>query len=720
MAGVSAFAFPPPPPRPASPARSVKTPSQFEDVLKLQLEALQQTVRDEHINETEQLRTSVMLLQRQIKLLTGGDSDVDSPPSDTEATAPIEGEDDPPQLGPTEKWADFTSKLLMRDALFDPDDELCRPMLLGQDLLKMHPAWNIAFQEASKIASRSQNYRATVMTAASTLRMKDALREEDSCLQQLVVGPRSVMQLLWSILGSIFIVWDLITIPLEMFDVPSFIQFLGSIGQVTLTYWILDVPTNIIFGREIKGKLELRPTVLLRSYLCSWFPLDVCVIFIDVMLIVLEGILSGGFRSARFLRTLRLLRLLRLVRVAKLQQALSLVANRFLSAHAFMVMKVVAGLVMILAINHLIACCWYGIGTVALDGKSWIIQSEMENADFAEAYAASIHWALTQFTPATNNIAPDNALERFFSVWVILLAMGVFSSFISSITSTVSSLRNARQEQFQAQSKLLRFFNERNLSIDLYTQVEEFIRKQGVFETRLNEADVGLIKGIPERLKMQLHDEMFASTLYCLGMWPTWSQTRDQPFFRNLCHNAMTENVATPTQDAFMSGTDCVCAYVLQSGSMRYLAKQKTSSQLMDMVRLKVDQSAVLCLPSLWADWQHRGRLTAEYGTCYYIRIEADKFCSIATQYGGPLWQYLQIFGILLIGAVDNRDEQGIMVSDLGFDEKETDRIVMRAQRIAAIMSAHAEGEALHASSLTEHLYLSEGHVASHLKSVEL
>lgn len=43
------------------------------------------------------------------------------------------------------------------------------------------------------------------------------------------------------------------------------------------------------------------------------------------------------------LRTLRLLRLLRLLRVAKLQQALTLLANRFLSAHAFMVMKVVAG-----------------------------------------------------------------------------------------------------------------------------------------------------------------------------------------------------------------------------------------------------------------------------------------------------------------------------------------------------------------------------------------
>ena len=100
-------------------------------------------------------------------------------------------------------------------------------------------------------------------------------------------------------------------------------------------------------------------------------------------------------------------------------------------------------------------------------------------------------------------------------MWVILLAMGVFSSFISSITSTVSSLRTARQEQFQQQSKLLRFFNERNLSIDLYGQVQEFIRKQGVFEVRLKETDVSLIQNIPERLLglKEHHSDTSGSTL---------------------------------------------------------------------------------------------------------------------------------------------------------------------------------------------------------------
>ena len=32
----------------------------------------------------------------------------------------------------------------------------------------------------------------------------------------------------------------------------------------------------------------------------------------------------------------------------------------------------------------------------------------------ADSYAVSIHWALTQFTPATNNVAPVTVAERPF------------------------------------------------------------------------------------------------------------------------------------------------------------------------------------------------------------------------------------------------------------------------------------------------------------------
>ena len=34
-----------------------------------------------------------------------------------------------------------------------------------------------------------------------------------------------------------------------------------------------------------------------------------------------------------------------------------------------------------------------------------------------EAYVASLHWSLTQFTPSTNNVAPANSWERLENFW---------------------------------------------------------------------------------------------------------------------------------------------------------------------------------------------------------------------------------------------------------------------------------------------------------------
>ena len=40
------------------------------------------------------------------------------------------------------------------------------------------------------------------------------------------------------------------------------------------------------------------------------------------------------------------------------------------------------------------------------NGRTWQV-------GMFEAYVASLHWSLTQFTPSTNNVAPANSLERW-------------------------------------------------------------------------------------------------------------------------------------------------------------------------------------------------------------------------------------------------------------------------------------------------------------------
>ncbi|CAJ1402802.1 unnamed protein product [Effrenium voratum] len=585
-----------------------------------------------------------------------------------------------PDLDVSDRWLDLSIKLLEQDSV--ESSEATEEWGAGD--LQLRGAWTRSWQEVSTM-NRSKSFRVTKRYPDRKTRMgqPSASFRDETFLGRLVLEPRSRLQMVWSLLGSLLIGWDMVMVPLELFNLgDSTMDFLTLMSRISFGFWILDMFSNFFFGQEVMGRQELRMLKLGKMYFSSWFGLDVVVISIDLAVFMVEMLQddpqSAGFRSARFLRTMRLLRLLRLLRAVKLQQELTLLANRLFSAHFFMVAKVLMGLVMMLLINHIIACLWYGIGSWNLDGKSWLVRSQMDQAGFAEAYAVSIHWTLTQFTPATNNVAPDNALERFFAVWVILLAMGVFSSFISSITATVSSLRISRMQQFQQRSRLLRFFCERSLSAELFGKVEEVLHKDGLFEERLQESEVALMSGIPQRLKVQLHEEMFMSSLRRLAIWPSWKSAEDVHFFRSLCHEAMREHPAKPMQDAFMPGTNCEEVYIVEHGRMSYLTRSRT---------FEVAEGDFLCLPSLWAEWYHRGRLSASTGAAYYVGVVSSIFCQICLEHGGPMWQYLQIFGILLVGEVEAMEEEHA-VSDLYHENLE--QLGVRAQKFAQILNAKA------------------------------
>eukprot|EP00439_Symbiodinium_sp_Y106_P064279 s1886_g10.t1 len=288
----------------------------------------------------------------------------------------------------------------------------------------------------------------------NVLQFNDTYQDE-SCLQRFVVGPESQVQFVWAMMATCFIIWDTATIPLEMFPVDRvFGQVMTVVAVTSSVFWIIDLPLHFLFGVQTGGAIELRPLQLAKLYMRSWLLADILIIVLDVTLLSFEALASDVdpvFRSGRFLRTLRLVRLVRLLRVGKLERQVMKIANRFLSTYSLMALRTwatsvfgelsvwwgggggVAGyLAIMLAMNHLIACCWYGVGAWTQHLGNWLdrfSQTPPANSEaipresVSEAYVASLHWSLTQFTPSTNPIAPGNAWERFYAIWVILLAM---------------------------------------------------------------------------------------------------------------------------------------------------------------------------------------------------------------------------------------------------------------------------------------------------------
>ena len=88
-------------------------------------------------------------------------------------------------------------------------------------------------------------------------------------------------------------------------------------------------------------------------------------------------------------------------------------------------------------VNHVVACIWVALGTTDSAGGTWWGEKygTADADDVPYQYLTSLHWSLTQFTPASIDVRPVNSVERAVVVVVIVLGMVIFSSFVSLITS---------------------------------------------------------------------------------------------------------------------------------------------------------------------------------------------------------------------------------------------------------------------------------------------
>ncbi|CAE7399988.1 HCN2, partial [Symbiodinium pilosum] len=246
-----------------------------------------------------------------------------------------------------EKW--FLMSLKLTDAAEESTQMvpvLTEPPRAGKEadsgdkssFINLLPTWNRGLHESYKQQRKAKRRSMRGVTVRMNEKVKD-----NTCLQPFIIVPSSPKRVTWTFLGFLFIVWDLVTIPMAMFDIPGFSDFLDIMGRITFGYFLLDVFLQFIFAVDEKGQLEMRPRVIAHHYLRSWFFLDVLLLGIDVTLYTLEAVAAGdaasGFRTVRLLRSLRLLRLMRLLRIGKLKQALQILANRFSSLYFLMILK---------------------------------------------------------------------------------------------------------------------------------------------------------------------------------------------------------------------------------------------------------------------------------------------------------------------------------------------------------------------------------------------
>jgi hypothetical protein len=209
-----------------------------------------------------------------------------------------------------------------------------------------------------------------------------------------------------------------------------------------------------------------------------------------------------------------LLRLLRLLRLVKVQGKLSEVLQAIQSEYIKIILGIVKLIIFIMLLNHVICCGWYLIGVSgADDDRNWVVANSMMERSIGYRYSTSLHWSLTQFTPASMEIVPQNTGERVYNVVVLIFAMVTFSSFISSITNATTLLRTLDVAETDRRACLFKYLRQHQISMTLASEVWSWVLMHKAKRHRVHGKDVAVLDLLPKSLQTQLRDQVFGPSL---------------------------------------------------------------------------------------------------------------------------------------------------------------------------------------------------------------
>lgn len=493
----------------------------------------------------------------------------------------------------------------------------------------LRPEWADEHEEERNTTlARAQSKMITTRRRSTKNLETLVLEDELTGCQKVLCHPSGQTRLCWDTFGMLMIGYDMITIPLQAFEPES--AFLDIIGWVALIFWTLEIPMSCLTGYHEDGVVVLEFKRILIHYIRTWLALDVFIVTIDWVFRLQTGGSEGDeadkarlLRSFRFLRFLRTIRLLRLLKLKKILQEVEDRINSEAVSIYFNVFKIV---MFLLALNHIIACSWYSVGSAYnnADMENWIASNNLVHEPFIYRYATSLHWSLTQFTPASMEIRPFNVGERLFAIVVLLFALVAFSSFVSSLTSSMTHLRNIRTNETRQFWLLRRYLRDQSIPGELSRRIQRYL--EYAYQRRQNKVQAGevsLLALLSEKLRDELNHEAYVDLI---ATHPLFAQLnpRNKIFFK-------------ATKSEAMAAGDHVFSFGNPAKGMYCLQESMAVTEGLEYIMPDVDGGRGgntqhvtdiewMCEASLWLEcWMHMGDMMA-VSECHIVQVDATKF----------------------------------------------------------------------------------------------
>mmetsp|Transcript_70575 Transcript_70575/g.204536 ORF Transcript_70575/g.204536 Transcript_70575/m.204536 type:complete len:1547 (-) Transcript_70575:129-4769(-) len=462
--------------------------------------------------------------------------------------------------------------------------------------------------------------------------------QDRNLIQVLVMEPSSRTSLVWSVFEMMFLLYDLVMIPMSVFDLPmSFVT--NAMLHLALTFWSADIVVSCFKGYVTKdGEVEMKYKTVAKHYFKTRFPYDVALLGIEV--------LHMTFDQPEYAQWGRFLRILRLLKVGKLRRLIENFLLRIRSNEALTVTSLSWQLVCMLVFLHMAACGWYQVSVMFSDYGSWVLADHITEASVGHRYLHCMQWAFAVLGFGSADILPANGYERGYQVVVSTASLMAFAWLVGSFLILMTRLQTLQKRQREQEEQLRDFLGKHHVSWALRNRVWVFLQKSmRQPKSLVGESDVEMLKHLPKTILLELRSEVFIPVLTTHPFFNTYAVSRaDQFAMHRLVETHACNEVFLETEhELFAEGEDAKQMYFVVSGYVTYQAgdgigigkglwsssgvdqRPLLHTEDLDAAGLCLSKGNWLCEPVLWLRWVHVGSAVAKMQSELVI-LQAEKF----------------------------------------------------------------------------------------------
>jgi len=276
----------------------------------------------------------------------------------------------------------------------------------------------------------------------------------------------------------------------------------------------------------------------------------------------------------------------------------------------------------LVAINHGIACAWFGLGQAR--HNSWVTHYRYSNVTIYEQYMVSLHWSLAQFTPASMSIQPQYPEERAFALFVLIFGMLVFSSFVASNTASLTRISNLSGNEIRQNFVLRKYLSENKISRQLSARVTRYIDVvRAVQQKRSHASKVGYLSLLSGPLYVLLQAELLYPHLSLHAFFKRYHQTNPEAM-NQICASGAKLMSFSKEDIVFTVDSSAQNMFFLKEGLLQYRMLTEENATKVD-----VGPGWWMCEAALWVQsWFHQGSMYAFVETDV-IAVNEAKFFDI-------------------------------------------------------------------------------------------